>query len=44
MQIITCTKFGIIQTILTVLSGVRAKSPPPPPVAKKNLKCRWQWG
>ena len=30
MPIIGCTKFGINQIILTVLSGVRAKRHPPP--------------
>ena len=35
MPVISCTKFGINQTILTVFSGVRAKKPPPPPQLKK---------
>ena len=44
MPIISCTKFGINQIILTLFSMVWAKkSPPlPSPVAEKNLKCRRQ--
>ena len=30
MPVLSCSKFGINQTILTVFSGVRAKKPPPP--------------
>ena len=42
MPIISCTKFGINQIILTLFSRVWAKKlpPPPPPIAEKNLKCR----
>ena len=29
MPVISCTKFGMNQTILTVFSGVQAKKPPP---------------
>ena len=35
MPVISCTKFGINQAILTVFSGVRAKKSPPPPVVEK---------
>ena len=43
-SLISCTKFGINQTILTVFSGVRAKKPPPGNRVKTIMKLNFESG